>query len=339
MSVAELNRKYFDTISDSYDTKPWFATVNTQVANELRSRLSWIGIPFANTGSASNAPDASDASDTSEVRLLDYACGTGLMTRIFSPYVTKTLGIDISPNMVSTYKSRAASAGLPPSTVDAVVGDLFNKSNPRPEELNGKEWWDFDIATVGFGFHHFEDVVHAARQLKERLRPGGALVINEFLEGGDLLADENGHMVEGSEGNHAVHKHGHGHGHHGHGHKHEQEHSDDKAHHVHNHSHSHSGKHEHTDKHHTSKEGDFTNPDPELRKKMNDSIVVPHFTIDGVKEFFTAAGFVHVDVITLKERSYMEFGGKKMWRTILIAKGMRPEKEGEVGYESGRKEC
>jgi len=250
------------------------------------------------------------------------------MTRTFGPYVTKTLGVDISPNMVATYKSRASTAGLSKETVDAVVGDLFEKSNPKPEELNGKEWWGFDLATVGFGFHHFEDVVHAAKQLKERLRPGGALVINDFLEGGDLLADENGNPVEGSEGNHAVHKHGHGHGHHGHGHGHHEhghkhEHHDEKGHNGHSHGHAHS--HEHNPE---GKDGDFTNPNPELRKKMTDSIVVPHFTIDGVKDFFTAAGFVDVYVITLKERSYMEFGGKKLWRTILIAKGRRPEKEG-----------
>jgi hypothetical protein len=179
--------------------------------------------------------------------------------------------------------------------------------------------------------HHFEDVVHAAKQLKERLRPGGALVINDFLEGGDLLADENGNPVEGSEGNHAVHKHGHGHGHHGHGHKHEHhEHHDEKAQNSHSHGHTHSHDHAHNHaNNHNSKNGDFTNPNQELRKKMTDSIVVPHFTINGVKEFFTAAGFIDVDVITLKERSYMEFSGKKLWRTILIAKGRRPEKEGK----------
>ncbi|KZM20902.1 uncharacterized protein EKO05_0006350 [Ascochyta rabiei] len=309
MSLAELNRKYFDTISDSYDTKPWFAAVNTQVADELRSRLNWIGIPFANTGSSA---------DGSEVRLLDYACGTGLMTRTFGPYVTRTLGIDISPNMVSTFQSRAASAGLPRSTVDAVVGDLFDKANPQPAEFAGKEWWDFDLATVGFGFHHFEDVVHAATQLKERLRPGGALVINDFLEGGDVLADEHGRPVEGSQGNHAVHKHGHGHSH-SHGHKH----GDDGTHHD---SLDHAHKHQHNP---DSASQDFTKHDPELRKKMMDSIVVPHFTMDGVKQFFTDAGFVDVDVVTLKERSYMEFGGKKLWRTILIAKGRRPEVAGK----------
>jgi SAM-dependent methyltransferase len=274
--------------------------VNAQVATELRSLLPWIGIPFADTNTTNT--------NATEVRLLDYACGTGLMTRTFGPYVTRTLGIDISPNMISTYVSRARDAGLGPETVDAVVADLFDKAEPSPASLAGNEWWDFDLATVGFGFHHFEDVVHAAAQLKARLRPGGALVINDFLEGGDVLADENGEPMEGSEGNHAVHKHGHGHGH-GH------------AHHGHEHR-EHTHKHEHD---HVGKDQDFTKPSPELRKKMNDSIVVPHFTIEGVKKFFTDAGYVDVDVITLKERSYMEFGGKKMWRRILIAKGRKPE--------------
>lgn len=248
------------------------------------------------------------------------------MTRTFGPYVTKTLGVDISPNMVATYKSRAAGAGLSKDVVDAIAGDLFDKADPQPNHLEGNEWWGFDLATVGFGFHHFEDVVYAAMQLKERLRPGGALVINDFLEGGDWLADENGKPVEGSQGNHAVHSHGHGHGHrHGHGHHH----------HGHTHEHKHAHSHDHAQGHSeataqsSGKDDDFTNPSAGLRKKMQDSIVVPHFTIDGVKQFFVAAGFVDVDVITLKERSYMEFGGKKLWRTILIAKGRRPEGEGK----------
>ncbi|KNG50288.1 methyltransferase-like protein [Stemphylium lycopersici] len=205
MSYAEANRRYFDAISDSYDSKPWFAKVNNQVTDALRADLSWVGIPLLNNeSSSSNGNNAgNDATtitvNTEQVRLLDYACGTGLMTRVFGPYVSRTIGIDISPNMVSTFNSRAATAGFPSSVVSAVIGDLFDKANPQPSSLSDAHFWNFDIATVGFGFHHFEDVVFAASQLKQRLRPGGVLVINDFLEGGDLLADEKGEAIPGSE--------------------------------------------------------------------------------------------------------------------------------------------
>ncbi|KAJ4369136.1 hypothetical protein N0V83_006220 [Neocucurbitaria cava] len=305
MTTAEANRVYFNSISDSYDSKPWFAKVNQQVTDALRSDLNWVGIPLANTGSSS---------DANEVRFLDYACGTGLMTRVYGPYVTKIQGLDISTGMVSTYNERARAANVPESTVKAVVGDLFDKSNPSPSKLSGPEWHNFDLAAVGFGFHHFEDVVHSARQLKERLRPGGVLAINDFLEGGDLLADENGDPIPESAGNHAVHNHNHGHGH-GHGHDHKKEHK-----------HSHHSEHHHHDKHEENKH-DLDDSSPEFRAKMNNSIVVPHFTVEGVKKFFAEAGFVDIDVTTMKERSYMEFAGKKLWRTILFARGRRPADE------------
>ncbi|EMD96017.1 hypothetical protein COCC4DRAFT_67800 [Bipolaris maydis ATCC 48331] len=302
MSLADANRQYFDSISDTYDAKPWFATVNNQVAEALRGDLSWIGIPFVNVSAEGQA-----SAGTEQVRMLDYACGTGLMTRIFAPYITHTTAIDISPNMISTYTSRFASANPQPLTITTAVGNLFDKSDPNPSSLDASEFRDFDLATVGFGFHHFEDVVYAAKQLKGRLRPGGVLVINDFLEGGDVLADDEGKPVEGSQGNHAVHHHGHGHGH---GHKH------DHSSHSHKHDHSHGA----TEKH-----------DSSLHKKMAASIVVPHFTIEGVRQFFSEAGFVDVDVKTMKEKSYMEFGGKKMWRTILFARGRRPA--GDNGKE------
>ncbi|KAA8618403.1 methyltransferase-like protein [Pyrenophora tritici-repentis] len=243
MSLAEANRQYFDLISSSYDSKPWFAKVNNQVADFLRAELSWIGIPFVNMGSSNEA--------TGEVRLLDYACGTGLMTRVFAPYVTSTVAIDISSKMISEYTSRAASSPSP-SSITATTGNLFDKTNPSPPELSSPQYFNFDIATVGFGFHHFEDVVYAASQLKQRLRPG----------------DADANVTHDTDDTSAA-----------------------------------------------------------FHKKMSASIVVPNFTVEGVRKFFTEAGFVDVDVVTNKEKSYMEFGGKKVYRTILFAKGRRPVDE------------
>ncbi|KAL5438570.1 hypothetical protein PMIN07_011680 [Paraphaeosphaeria minitans] len=224
------------------------------------------------------------------------------MSRVFGPFVTETRGIDVSPNMVAAYNARARATGLSESTIHAVVGDLFDREHPTP---TGAEWAGFDLATASFAFHHFEDVVHAAKCLKERLRPGGVLMINDFLEGGDLKADENGEPIEGTEGSwHHRHSHqGHGHGD-GHGH----DHSHDKKEHDHRH-----------------REPVKLEDEPGWdRAKMTASIVVPSFTVDGVKKFFTVAGLVDVDVVTMDKRVFMEFGGQKLWRTILFARARRP---------------
>jgi SAM-dependent methyltransferase len=225
--------------------------------------------------------------------------------------------MDVSPNMVATFNARARAADIPEDRINAVVGNLFDKANPSPPAFDVPEWKDFDLATAGFAFHHFEDVVHAAKQLKERLRPGGVLVISDFLEGADVKADENGDPIPGSEGSHAVHHHHHHH--HGHGHGHEHADGEKKhEHHEHGHEHAHDHKKERSDH-------DFTDdPTKEVRAEMKASIVVPHFTIEHVRKFFTEAGFVDVDVVTMKEKVYMEFAGTKLWRTILFGKGRRP---------------
>lgn len=73
---------------------------------------------------------------------------------------------------------------------------------------------------------------------------------------------------------------------------------------------------------------DDDDPTKKVRKEMNASVVVPSFTIDGVKKFFTEAGFVDVDVVLMEEKAYMEFAGRKLWRTVLFAKGRRPMEDG-----------
>lgn len=63
----------------------------------------------------------------------------------------------------------------------AVVGDLTVPGDPRPAALSGPEFFDFDVAVLGLGFHHFENPALSAQRLVERLRPGGVLVILDFV--------------------------------------------------------------------------------------------------------------------------------------------------------------
>src|SRR4051812_22845776 len=95
------------------------------------------------------------------------------------PYVTSTVGIDIPPNMVSKYNTHAASAGLAAAQCHAFVGDLLAET--QRSEFSGPDFYNFDIVAIGFGFHHFDNYALALSRLVERLKPGGVLLITDFL--------------------------------------------------------------------------------------------------------------------------------------------------------------
>ncbi len=44
-----------------------------------------------------------------------------------------------------------------PQEMHAVQGNLLDPADPSPAGLAGPEFFDFDIAVVGLGFHHFDD--------------------------------------------------------------------------------------------------------------------------------------------------------------------------------------
>lgn len=134
---------------------------------------------------------------TREVRFLDYACGTGLVSRVctrfssspfdahgsqaFGACVTTTRGIDISEKMVAEFNRLASEASLPSSQIHAVAGNLL--SDPPEDSISGSEFYNFDIAAVGLGFHHIEQHTLMLERLAGRLKQGGVLLIADFLIG------------------------------------------------------------------------------------------------------------------------------------------------------------
>ncbi|EMC94834.1 hypothetical protein BAUCODRAFT_563881 [Baudoinia panamericana UAMH 10762] len=169
-AFREANRKAFNDLSATYNAKPWQHKLSQQVSDALQARRDWLGIQWAQSN---NKYDR-------DVKLLDYACGTGAITRALGPYVTTIRGIDISEKMVEEYNKAAQSSGLSTEQARAVVGDLVAET--VPSHLIGDDYQDFDIAIIGLGFHHFENPPLAVHRLAERLKPGeGVLVIIDFL--------------------------------------------------------------------------------------------------------------------------------------------------------------
>ncbi|KAK8216038.1 S-adenosyl-L-methionine-dependent methyltransferase, partial [Phyllosticta capitalensis] len=152
-------------LASEYEAKPWQKAMSSMITRNIHERRDWLGL--------------ADNPEQKEVRLLDYACGTGLVSRALWPRITASRGIDLSTNMVQVFNSRAESAGLTPEQMNAVQGDLLSKE--EQPHLSDPSLFNFDVAAVGLGFHHFEDVIEATKQLAARLKPGGVFFIVDFV--------------------------------------------------------------------------------------------------------------------------------------------------------------
>ncbi|KAF2867074.1 S-adenosyl-L-methionine-dependent methyltransferase [Massariosphaeria phaeospora] len=167
---AELNREFHDAHAQGYNNQ--HASGIELLTEEIRSRVDWIGLP-----------------PSDKIRMLDYACGTGLISVALAPYVTETVGIDISPNMVEEYNKRAETDKIP---MRAHAGNLVSDEE-EPVVFSSPDFFAFDLVTIGLGFHHFSDPTLAAQRMAARLRCGGKLLII------DNVSDDNGFSHESAE--------------------------------------------------------------------------------------------------------------------------------------------
>lgn len=59
----------------------------------------------------------------------------------------------------------------------AIEGDLYN---PTPT-LQISDWHNFDLAITSMALHHFHDPVDMLRRLAKRVKPGGTVVVVDWL--------------------------------------------------------------------------------------------------------------------------------------------------------------
>ncbi len=180
------NRAFFDDLAAKYDIKPWQKQMSLQITNYIQQNLDFIGIP----------------KHSDPTTLLDYACGTGMISRALGPSVTAIQALDLSSKMVERFNELAAASEIPSvRKARAIEGNLLTDQEP-PVELNGPELHNFDIVAVGVAVHHFNDPAKAIGRLAQRLKVGGVLLIVDFVE----EEEEHGWLPTGAE--HTIHKHG-----------------------------------------------------------------------------------------------------------------------------------
>ena len=99
-------------------------------------------------------------------RLLDVACGPGLVVCAFAPLIREATGIDMTPAMLERARKLAADKGL--TNVAWQHGDVY--SLPYGDAR-------FTIVTTRFSFHHFLDPAAVLREILRVCAPGGRIVV------------------------------------------------------------------------------------------------------------------------------------------------------------------
>jgi SAM-dependent methyltransferase len=93
---------------------------------------------------------------------LDVAAGPGMLSGALLPSVARAVALDASAALLSHA----------PAGVEAVQGDAA--AVPFPDAA-------FDIVTCVNGLHHLDDMPAALREMVRVLRPGGRLVVPDYL--------------------------------------------------------------------------------------------------------------------------------------------------------------
>lgn len=193
----------------------WVQNLMQQIVENLQSHVDWIGIKRKIGTGGTPSQDAL-------VRMLDYACGFGVASRVHKhfprltrsrksvnlikmiqalfPYVSEVRGIDVSDGMVEKYNKSARSHGVPESHIFAIQGDL---ASPLTEEshpsLSSSDFFEFDLIIMSMALHHIDVPKVLIERLVERLNEGGVVVIIDWT-----LNQEGSETQQQREGSHSL---------------------------------------------------------------------------------------------------------------------------------------
>jgi ubiquinone/menaquinone biosynthesis C-methylase UbiE len=103
-------------------------------------------------------------------RLLDVACGPGVVTAALAPKAASVVAFDATGKMIEKAKARCVQAGL--RNVAFEIGDA--------EKLPFADA-EFDGAVTRAALHHFADPQRAIKEMFRVLRPGGVMVIADVI--------------------------------------------------------------------------------------------------------------------------------------------------------------
>jgi ubiquinone/menaquinone biosynthesis C-methylase UbiE len=119
---------------------------------------------------------------TREMGLLDFGCGTGLISLHLQPHVRSLRGADTSSGMLEVFQGKLKERGI--TNVSTVLLDPAKKT-----EIDGA----FHLVVSGMTLHHIKDVEALFKEFHRLLLPGGRVCVADLdAEDGSFHSDLTG---------------------------------------------------------------------------------------------------------------------------------------------------
>ena len=119
-----------------------------------------------------------------DMKILDFGCGTGLVTRQLAPHVASVTAADTSAEMLRVLAEKAEAAGFA-----GVQTLLLEAGYPTPVGAS------FDVIVSSMVFHHVEDVPLVLERFASWLRRDGWVAIADLEPEDGSFHSNNAHVV------------------------------------------------------------------------------------------------------------------------------------------------
>lgn len=170
-SLGDANKSHFNTNASQYDKHPTRLVLAQKSANAILAEAKKHSLL-----------------DSEKTRVLDFACGTGLVSQHIASHVKFILGVDTSEGMIKEFNMKCFNQGIKPDEMKAVCVDLTTGNDSLSSEqllakLGGSSAPPdpFDFIICSQAFHHITDVSAIIKILALLLKPNGYLFVVDLI--------------------------------------------------------------------------------------------------------------------------------------------------------------
>lgn len=145
-----MSENHFNQSAADWDSKPMRVQIAETSSSAIRREVPW----------------------QENMRLLDFGCGTGLLSMPLAREAQSLLAVDTADNMLSTFMEKALEQGLgdvvKTQRLDFTQGEL-----PEP---------GFELIVSSMTLHHIADTAHLLTQFYDLLTPGGYIALADLAQ-------------------------------------------------------------------------------------------------------------------------------------------------------------